>query len=255
MGMLVWFTLSIKLRGNPILPPQIEISSSFPSPPAPTLLSPWKCGVGACTLMHRMEGSSDDRLGFGANIIGEGARLERLAVMKSMVVVTVIMKKRWLKFAQTAVSKWENTFVIFVISLMMISRKGSFIVMIVEYAGLEVGKTSFIATNVALVMQLVCVTITLVWRTPCGITAPFVMRYCCPICSKSIIDMSSIWKEMDEEIEQTAMPDDYRDRKVWILCNDCNDTTEVLFHIIGQKCRHCQSYNTRTIAPPVLPDP
>nr|GMD90990.1 E3 ubiquitin-protein ligase MIEL1 [Ipomoea batatas] len=81
------------------------------------------------------------------------------------------------------------------------------------------------------------------------------LRYCCPICSKSIIDMSSIWKEMDEEIEQTAMPDDYRDRKVWILCNDCNDTTEVLFHIIGQKCRHCQSYNTRTIAPPVLPDP
>lgn len=79
-------------------------------------------------------------------------------------------------------------------------------------------------------------------------------KYCCPICSKSTIDMSSIWKEMDEEIEHTVMPEDYRDRKVWILCNDCNDTTEVFFHIIGQKCRHCQSYNTRTIAPPVLPE-
>lgn len=41
--------------------------------------------------------------------------------------------------------------------------------------------------------------------------------------------------------------------QVWILCNDCNDTTEVYFHIIGQKCSHCKSYNTRTIAPPVLP--
>lgn len=41
--------------------------------------------------------------------------------------------------------------------------------------------------------------------------------------------------------------------QVWILCNDCNDTTEVYFHIIGQKCSHCESYNTRTIAPPVLP--
>lgn len=41
--------------------------------------------------------------------------------------------------------------------------------------------------------------------------------------------------------------------QVWILCNDCNDTTEVFFHIIGQKCSHCRSYNTRTIAPPVLP--
>uniref|UniRef100_A0A7N0UP06 Uncharacterized protein n=1 Tax=Kalanchoe fedtschenkoi TaxID=63787 RepID=A0A7N0UP06_KALFE len=64
------------------------------------------------------------------------------------------------------------------------------------------------------------------------------MRHHCPICY---------------EIEATAMPDDYRNRKVWILCNDCNDTTEVNFHIIGQKCRHCNSYNTRTIAPPVLP--
>jgi hypothetical protein len=41
--------------------------------------------------------------------------------------------------------------------------------------------------------------------------------------------------------------------QVWILCNDCNDTTEVYFHIIGQKCSHCKSYNTRSIAPPVLP--
>lgn len=41
--------------------------------------------------------------------------------------------------------------------------------------------------------------------------------------------------------------------QVWILCNDCNDTTEVNFHIIGHKCGHCSSYNTRAIAPPVLP--
>ncbi|KAG6764860.1 hypothetical protein POTOM_032348 [Populus tomentosa] len=107
-------------------------------------------------------------------------------------------------------------------------------------------------------------------------------KYCCPICSKSIIDMSKTWKRIDEEIEATVMPEDYRHRKVrvgngififthqycgnkltgvgmcvnlqvWILCNDCNDTTEVYFHIIGQKCSHCKSYNTRTIAPPVLP--
>ncbi|CAN4123232.1 unnamed protein product [Withania somnifera] len=64
-------------------------------------------------------------------------------------------------------------------------------------------------------------------------------KFCCPICSRSILDMSKAWKRMDEE--------------VWILCNDCNDTTEVFFHILGQKCRHCQSYNTRVIAPPVLP--
>ncbi|RZB82182.1 E3 ubiquitin-protein ligase MIEL1 isoform B [Glycine soja] len=77
-------------------------------------------------------------------------------------------------------------------------------------------------------------------------------KYCCPICSKSVMDMSRAWKRIDEEIEATVMPDDYRYRKVWILCNDCNDTTEVYFHILGQKCGHCSSYNTRAIAPPVL---
>ncbi|KAL3812822.1 hypothetical protein ACJIZ3_014090 [Penstemon smallii] len=78
-------------------------------------------------------------------------------------------------------------------------------------------------------------------------------KYCCPICSKSIMDMSGTWKRIEEEIEATVMPDEYRYKKVWILCNDCNDTTEVYFHIIGQKCSHCASYNTRTIGPPVLP--
>ncbi|KAK3039012.1 hypothetical protein RJ639_027497 [Escallonia herrerae] len=78
-------------------------------------------------------------------------------------------------------------------------------------------------------------------------------KYCCPICSRSVIDMSRTWKRIDEEVEATAMPEDYRYKKVWILCNDCNDTTEVFFHIIGQKCSHCRSYNTRTIAPPVMP--
>ncbi|KAJ0230288.1 hypothetical protein HA466_0309470 [Hirschfeldia incana] len=42
-------------------------------------------------------------------------------------------------------------------------------------------------------------------------------------------------------------------KKVWVLCNDCNDTTQVYFHIIGQKCGHCRSYKTRAVAPPVLP--
>ena len=26
-------------------------------------------------------------------------------------------------------------------------------------------------------------------------------RFCCPICSKSVIDMSRIWKRIDEEVD------------------------------------------------------
>ncbi|CAL5347055.1 unnamed protein product [Camellia sinensis] len=78
-------------------------------------------------------------------------------------------------------------------------------------------------------------------------------KYCCPICSKSVIDKFRSWKIIEEEIEATVMLEDFRYKKVWILCNDCNDTTEVFFHIVGQKCSHCKSYNTQTIAPPILP--
>ncbi|XP_042397933.1 E3 ubiquitin-protein ligase MIEL1-like [Zingiber officinale] len=77
-------------------------------------------------------------------------------------------------------------------------------------------------------------------------------KYSCPVCSKSVCDMSKYWKKLDEEIATTIMPDEYR-YKVWILCNDCNDVSEVLFHIVGHKCNHCKSYNTRTISTPPVP--
>ncbi|KAL9250889.1 E3 ubiquitin-protein ligase MIEL1-like protein [Drosera capensis] len=38
-------------------------------------------------------------------------------------------------------------------------------------------------------------------------------NYCCPICSKSVLDMSRVWQRMDEEIEATIMPEDYRHKK------------------------------------------
>lgn len=33
--------------------------------------------------------------------------------------------------------------------------------------------------------------------------------------------------------------------QVWILCNDCSATSSVRFHVLGQKCPRCSSYNTR----------
>ena len=40
------------------------------------------------------------------------------------------------------------------------------------------------------------------------------------------------------------MPDNLKDKKITILCNDCLKTSEVKYHFIGSKCLHCQSYNT-----------
>ncbi|XP_060176953.1 E3 ubiquitin-protein ligase RZFP34-like isoform X3 [Lycium barbarum] len=56
-------------------------------------------------------------------------------------------------------------------------------------------------------------------------------QYSCPVCSKSYCDMSRVWEKLDQE--------------VWILCNDCGKTSEVIFHVVALKCPSCKSYNTR----------
>ncbi|GJZ62015.1 E3 ubiquitin protein ligase MIEL1-like protein [Tanacetum coccineum] len=38
-------------------------------------------------------------------------------------------------------------------------------------------------------------------------------QYRCPICSKSVCDMATTWQRVDEEIEATAMPEEYRYEK------------------------------------------
>lgn len=69
----------------------------------------------------------------------------------------------------------------------------------------------------------------------------------CPICMKSYANLDTLWQRIDDEVAVTPMPDVYRNWKVAILCNDCNRPSQVLFHVLGLKCSHCRSYNTRRI--------
>ncbi|CAA6655439.1 unnamed protein product [Spirodela intermedia] len=73
----------------------------------------------------------------------------------------------------------------------------------------------------------------------------FHLNFTCPICSRSVCDMSGVWEKLDQEVAATPMPLMYQNRMIWILCNDCGATSEVHFHIVGSKCPHCSSYNTR----------
>ena len=61
------------------------------------------------------------------------------------------------------------------------------------------------------------------------------------------MDMDAAWRRLDAEIAVTPMPQDYANWRVDILCNDCNKPSKVQFHILGLKCSHCRSYNTRRI--------
>ncbi|XP_043815502.1 E3 ubiquitin-protein ligase RZFP34 isoform X2 [Manihot esculenta] len=70
-------------------------------------------------------------------------------------------------------------------------------------------------------------------------------QYACPVCSKSYCDMSCVWEKLDQEVASTPMPQIYQNKMIWILCNDCGEKSEVIFHIVAQKCMRCNSYNTR----------
>jgi len=71
--------------------------------------------------------------------------------------------------------------------------------------------------------------------------------YQCPICYKSMVDMSESWQQMDLSIQVQPMPPEYANSKVKILCNDCQSKTEVPFHLLGNKCANCKGYNTAVL--------
>lgn len=68
--------------------------------------------------------------------------------------------------------------------------------------------------------------------------------YKCPICSKSIANMESQFRRLDRHIEEQPMPEEYRDNRAYIFCNDCNSRSVTRYHWLGLKCAICESYNT-----------
>mmetsp|Transcript_109242 Transcript_109242/g.319791 ORF Transcript_109242/g.319791 Transcript_109242/m.319791 type:complete len:270 (-) Transcript_109242:163-972(-) len=67
----------------------------------------------------------------------------------------------------------------------------------------------------------------------------------CPICSASLYVYEELWMEMDRQIAETPMPAEYQNVRIGIICNDCQQTSSVQFHVLGHKCPRCRSYNTR----------
>lgn len=69
--------------------------------------------------------------------------------------------------------------------------------------------------------------------------------YTCPVCSTSVCDMRAAWDILDREILNTPMPEEYRETRVQLLCNDCHAAGSAPFHALGLRCSSCGSYNTR----------
>jgi RING finger and CHY zinc finger domain-containing protein 1 len=70
-------------------------------------------------------------------------------------------------------------------------------------------------------------------------------NYKCPFCNKLVVELDD--SKMDKIVESYPMPDELKDLKVNILCNECLKKSECKFHYYGLKCEHCKSYNTARI--------
>jgi RING finger/CHY zinc finger protein 1 len=68
--------------------------------------------------------------------------------------------------------------------------------------------------------------------------------YACPTCGKAMMDMANVWKDMDKEILDTPMPEEYRDLYAGMQCKDCGHCGTSAFHLVGLKCGGCGGYNT-----------
>lgn len=71
--------------------------------------------------------------------------------------------------------------------------------------------------------------------------------YKCPICKKSAVNMELQWRKLEHAIEAQPMPDQLRNTRVMVQCNDCNQKSSVRYHWLGNKCAMCDSFNTNEL--------
>ena len=73
-------------------------------------------------------------------------------------------------------------------------------------------------------------------------------NYNCPICKKSLFDMTNHWLYLRTVKENINIPDEYKDLKINISCYDCEKKSETEFCIDGLlECKDCGSFNTQKI--------
>ncbi|KAH0565827.1 hypothetical protein GP486_000775 [Trichoglossum hirsutum] len=79
----------------------------------------------------------------------------------------------------------------------------------------------------------------------CGCAQPASdTSYKCPICSRSVVNMETQFRNLDRAIEGQPMPPQFQDTKALVSCNDCSAKSFTKYHWLGLKCDICHSYNT-----------
>lgn len=71
--------------------------------------------------------------------------------------------------------------------------------------------------------------------------------YKCPMCKKTVVNVETQFRILDQEILQQPLPLPYNLWRCIISCNDCKGKSNVNYHILGLKCKYCKSYNTNQL--------
>lgn len=69
----------------------------------------------------------------------------------------------------------------------------------------------------------------------------------CPVCSKSLEEMTPLYKQIDEHLAAggSSVPWEYRTARCDMFCHDCQRVSNTQYHFMYNKCPKCSSYNTR----------
>lgn len=72
--------------------------------------------------------------------------------------------------------------------------------------------------------------------------------YTCPICKKSMEDMTAHFASLDLLLQAYPMPPEFASWRARVLCQDCGEESgDVPYHFCYHKCPQCGSYNTRVL--------
>ena len=72
-------------------------------------------------------------------------------------------------------------------------------------------------------------------------------QFTCPLCKKSMEDMTEYFDLLSQAIRAQPMPPGYENARAKVYCQDCQQYSECAFHFVGLKCAKCNSYNTREL--------
>ncbi|KAI9505695.1 zinc-ribbon-domain-containing protein [Coemansia spiralis] len=72
--------------------------------------------------------------------------------------------------------------------------------------------------------------------------------YKCPVCFSSLCDTKPIFSAIDNYMNISCMPIEYKNMQARVFCNDCHQRSVTKFHFIYHKCLQCDSYNTSLLS-------